>query len=133
MQKRIAQKGIALTAAFGVALGLALATSVGAASEEKRTTYLTFSQPVGLPGVTLPAGTYTFEIADPLMSWDVIRVMNRQRNQVYFTAFTDRIERRDGTRGETSVIFNAKEEGRARRIAAWYPRGESVGHEFIYR
>ncbi len=133
MQKRIAQKGIALTAAFGVALGLALATSVGAASEEKRTTYLTFSQPVGLPGVTLPAGTYTFERADPLMSWDVIRVMNRQRNQVYLTAFTDRVERRAELRGETGITFAEPEAGRVRKIAAWYPRGESVGHEFIYR
>ncbi len=134
MQKRIARKGLAMTAAFGVALGLVLVSSVGAANNaERRTTYLTFSQPIGLPGVTLPAGTYVFEIADPMMSWDVIRVTNRQRNQVYFTAFTDRIERPRGDRGETGVVFAEREEGRVRRIAAWYPNGESTGHEFIYR
>lgn len=133
MQKRIAQKGIAMTAAFGVALGLVLVTSVGAASEEKRTTYLTFSQPVGLPGVTLPAGTYLFEVPDPTMSWDIVRVTNRQRNQVYLTAFTDRVERPANVRGELGITFAAPEAGRVRKIAAWYPRGETVGHEFIYR
>ncbi len=127
------QKRIATVAAFGVILGLVLASSVGAASEDKRTTYMTFSQPVGLPGVTLPAGTYLFEIADPLMSIDIIRVSNRQRNMVYFTAFTDRVERRDGVRGETSIIFAPQEPGTVRKIAAWYPRGETRGHEFIYR
>ena len=127
------QKRIAAVAAFGVILGLVLASSVGAASDDKRTTYMTFSQPVGLPGVTLPAGTYLFEVADPLMSADIIRVSNRQRNMVYFTAFTDRVERLDGVRGETGIVFAPPQAGTVRKIAAWYPRGESMGHEFIYR
>ena len=127
------QKRIAAMAALGVALGIVLASSVGAASEDKRTTYMTFSQPVGLPGVTLPAGTYLFEIADPLVSADIIRVTNRQRSMVYFTAFTDRVERLDRVRRETSIIFAPPEVGFVRKIAAWYPGGESMGHEFIYR
>jgi len=127
------QKRIASMAAFGVALGLVLVTSVGAASEEKRTAYLTFSGPVGLPGVVLPAGTYIFEVPDPNMSWDIVRVTNRQRSQVYFTAFTDRVERRAEMRGETGITFAEPEAGRVRKVAAWYPRGEPVGHEFIYR
>jgi hypothetical protein len=127
------QKRIAAMAALGVALGIVLVGSVGAASEDKRTTYLTFSQPVGLPGVTLPAGTYLFEVADPLVSADIIRVSNRKRTMVYFTAWTDRVERRAGTRGETGIIFAPAEPGFVRRISAWYPRGESSGHEFIYR
>ena len=127
------QKRIAAMAAFGVILGLVLASSAGAASDDKRTTYMTFSQPVGLPGVTLPAGTYLFEVADPLMSADIIRVSNRQRNMVYFTAFTDRVERLGGVRGEAGIIFAPPQAGTVRKIAAWYPRGESMGHEFIYR
>ena len=127
------QKRIATVAAFGVILGLVLASSAGAASDDKRTTYITFSQPVGLPGVTLPAGTYLFEVADPLMSIDIIRVTNRQRNLVYFTAFTDRVERKDGVRSETGITFAPPQPDAVRKIAAWYPRGESLGHEFIYR
>jgi hypothetical protein len=127
------QKRIAAMAALGVALGIVLVSSVGAASEDKRTTYLTFSQPVGLPGVTLPAGTYLFEVADPLVSADIIRVSNRKRTMVYFTAWTDRVERRAGERGEMGITFTPAQPESVRRIAAWYPRGESSGHEFIYR
>ena len=35
---------------------------------------ITFSGPVALPGVVLPAGSYTFEIANPETSLRVVRV-----------------------------------------------------------
>ena len=43
------------------------------ADECSKLTYLTFSGPVQLPGITLPAGTYRFELADPDSSRRVIR------------------------------------------------------------
>jgi hypothetical protein len=67
------------------------------------------------------------------MSADIIRVTNRKRSMVYFSAFTSRVERLEGVRGETGITFAPPEAGRVRRIATWYPRGESMGHEFIYR
>ena len=39
--------------------------------------YFTFSGPVQLPGVILAAGTYEFEIANPLTSGDIVRVRSR--------------------------------------------------------
>ena len=58
---------------------------------------------------------------------------NRKRNQVYFTAFTDRVDRWNTRPGEASIVFAPPQEGSVRRIAAWYPLGGSTGHEFIYR
>ena len=50
---------------LGCVLALASLVAVGArADENDRLTYLTFSGPVQLPGVTLAAGTYTFKLAD---------------------------------------------------------------------
>ena len=39
-------------------------------------TLLTFSGPVALPGVTLPAGQYLFRLADPNSSANVVQVLN---------------------------------------------------------
>src|SRR5207245_2922314 len=61
---------IACTAAV-LALGLATAAH---ADEWNKLTYLTFSGPVNMPGITLPAGTYRFELMDPDSSRRVIRV-----------------------------------------------------------
>ena len=36
------------------------------ADENNKLTYLTFSKPTQLPGMTLPAGRYRFELADPV-------------------------------------------------------------------
>ena len=47
-----------------VALTAFVATGVHADDYNKKT-YITFSASVQLPGVTLPAGTYTFKLADP--------------------------------------------------------------------
>jgi len=53
-----------------------LVQHVGATVNAQRTTYLTFSQPVRLPGVALAAGTHIFELAAPDGASDT-----RPRNQ----------------------------------------------------
>jgi hypothetical protein len=35
---------------------------------------LTFSDPVKVPGTTLPAGTYVFELVNPASSIDVVKI-----------------------------------------------------------
>jgi hypothetical protein len=46
---------------FGCAVALTLALRRAASADENdRLTYMTFSGPVQVPGVTLAAGTYTF-------------------------------------------------------------------------
>ena len=44
------------------------------ADENNKLTYLTFSKPTQLPGVTLPAGRYRFELADTVESRRVVKV-----------------------------------------------------------
>ena len=45
------------------------------AAEVKRLTILTFTAPVQLPGVTLPAGKYRFEMADVNNAAHTVRVL----------------------------------------------------------
>jgi hypothetical protein len=119
--------------ALVVLLGLAGgATSIHATSAN-RLTYLTFSQPVALPGVTLAAGTYAFELADPTSSASVVSVSNKTRTKAYFMSFTLRIDRPRGMADSSSVSFGEAPRGQARPIVAWYPPDSSTGLQFIYR
>ena len=70
------------------AIALVTAPRAGAWTNEHKTTYLTFSHPLSLPGVTLGSGTYIFEIANPSSGADIVRVMSRDRSIAYFMAFT---------------------------------------------
>ena len=113
-----------------VILSLGITASVHATGA-LHTNYLTFSAPVALPGVALPAGTYIFEVVIP-GSADVVRVTSRDGAHVYVTAFTRRVDRPAGLRAGSLVVFNEVPAGMTPPVKAWFPIGESMGHEFIY-
>lgn len=121
-----------LAAACGAAiLGLVMAASSNASINASRTTYLTFSGPVALPGVTLGAGAYTFELADS-SSRDIVLVRSRDRSRVYWMGFTWLTRRPAGLRDDRLVTLGEALTGTPPPITAWYPFGESTGYQFIY-
>lgn len=108
--------------------GVLMVSSVGA-SDARHTTYLTFSGPFQLPGVTLPAGTYIFERVDATMDAGVIHVLSRNRSAVYAMMRTYHVQRSaDGSR----LVFWETRPGTAPAVRAWYPGGGRSGHQFIY-
>ena len=74
---------LAWAAAVVAVFALGLVQHGAADTNPARTTYLTFSQPVQLPGVALGAGTYLFELADPDAAPGVVRVLSRDRRIAY--------------------------------------------------
>src|SRR5512135_2737305 len=58
------------------------------ADEWNKLTYLTFSGPVQLPGVTLPAGTYAFKLADTWSNRHVVQVFDKDQSKIYGTFLT---------------------------------------------
>jgi hypothetical protein len=117
--------------AVALAVGLAAAPSVHGGTNSSRLTYLTFSAPVALPGVTLATGSYAFELADPLDASNIVLVRSRNRNAVYFLGFTQRVERPASVRA--AVTFGESANGEPKPIAVWYPPDMSEGLQFIYR
>ena len=91
--------------------------------------YLTFNRPVQLPGVSLGAGTYSFETADA--GDHVVRVRNRATNLVVFQGFTMRVDRPASM--TRSVTFGESRRDEAVPIVTWYPPDMTYGHQFIYR
>ena len=70
------------------AIGLMALVLTSPASAQTNTTwddksYLTFSGPVSLPGVTLPAGRYLFRFPSRSTSRSVIQVLSGDRTTVY--------------------------------------------------
>ncbi len=121
--------GVLAAAVLGAFLGLSGEASVTSA----RTTLLTFNAAVALPGVTLPAGSYTFELAEPDTNLDSVRVMNRERTRIHFMGFTARTPRPRDMPQQQHVTFGESRRGTPTPITVWFPRGASIGHEFIYR
>ena len=103
---------------------------VSAHAWTSNTNYLTFNAPVALPGVTLPAGTYTFRIPTD-MDRNVVQVLNRAETKSYYMGITRPVSR---PRGATDLIVTIGEApaGQVRPIQTWFPRGTNDGHAFIY-
>jgi hypothetical protein len=114
-------------------LGLSAAVPTSASPEHSHLTYVTFHRSVMLPGdVQLTPGTYRFEFAgSPEMG--LVRVASRDLETVYLTAYTSDIDRPNTNDDRDAIVtLSKKSEGAMPSITAWYPMGESVGHQFVY-
>ena len=117
-------KSVVAAAVVVIALS---ALSSGVSASASNTMYLTFSGPVGLPGVTLPAGTYIFERVDMPDRINLVRVSARNRSHVYLTAFINIVQRPRGLKSNQSVTFREGRPGAAPAIASWFPMGAGEG------
>lgn len=94
---------------------------------------ITFSRAVALPGVVLPAGAYVFEIANPNTSANVVRVIHRDTQRVYFAGFTERVQRPAGAPAGQRITMGEPLTGGAFPIEVWYPAAQAEGRRFLYR
>ena len=125
-------RNLKIAAVGALFLGLVAVASTNARGDSGHTNYLTFSRAVALPGVELPAGSYIFDVPSTNMSNSIVRVSSHDRKKVYLTAFTLDVARPRGDEGKLLVSLGEAPAGAARPIAAWFPIGESVGHQFVY-
>ena len=121
------RKSLFVIAAAAV-LGVLVAVSAHAWTNDRN--YLTFSGPIALPGVTLPAGTYTFRVPDSLDK-NIVQVMNRAETKSYYMGITRPVSRQ---RPGTAMLVTVGEApaGQTPPIHAWFPLGAPEGHAFIY-
>ena len=118
------------TASVLVVLVHLMASGADAFTSDKRT-YFTFNQSVALPGVTLPAGTYMFRLADPDTSRRVIQVSDKDGRQSYALLLTMPAYRVDAAK-DSEIRFLETAAGAPRAINAWWYVGDNTGYQFIY-
>ena len=110
-----------------------LAASIGTARAQPADyrTLFTFSAPVTLPGVTLPAGTYVFRLADPTTGRKVINVLSADGKSSIAMLHT--IPNRLLTAPQNAEIrFMEVSANTPPPIKTWWYPGKSTGYEFIY-
>jgi hypothetical protein len=110
---------------------LVLAASSARADQWNDRTVLMFSSPVMIPGATLPAGTYVFELADSKANRDLVRVRREGDNSIVATAQAVPIRRAE-VNDNVVVQFNPTDAGAAPAIKAWFYPASRYGHEFLY-
>jgi hypothetical protein len=101
------------------------------ADEYTKLTYLTFSGPVQLPGITLPGGTYMFKLADPDSGRRVLQVWDKDGMKLYTTLLTIPDEKMEAS-DKPVVMFSERPAGQPQAIKSWFYPDERIGQEFVY-
>ena len=100
------------------------------ADEVNEATQMTFSQPVQVPGHTLPAGTYLFKLA-PVDSENIVQIFNADGTVLYASAMTIPVVRPEAT-GDTQVTLAEQTDGEPYALLKWFYPGRLTGKEFVY-
>jgi hypothetical protein len=101
------------------------------ADEWNKKTFLTFSGPVQVPGATLPAGTYTFKLADLSGNRHVVQIFDKDEKKIYSTLLAIPNQRLDPS-DKPVVLFSESPAGSPQAVKVWYYPGETIGNEFVY-
>jgi hypothetical protein len=125
-----------IAAAIFTAAFLTTATSASAQdSNINQRTYLTFSGPVQMPGVTLPAGKYVFRLADTALH-NVMQVYDADEmhilGQWFFVPANRTTEQQSEANGKPVVMFREMPEGVTPAIHYFFYPTDLTGKEFIY-
>jgi hypothetical protein len=99
--------------------------------EWNKKTLLTFSQPVEIPGVILPAGQYVFKLADSPANRHIVQVFNADQDQIFATILAIphyRMQPAD----KTLILFDERRADQPQAIHAWFYPGALYGQEFVY-
>ena len=102
-----------------------------AAQPADRSTFVTFSGPVSIPGKTLPAGTYTFKLADSPADRHIVQIFNRDQSELFATLLAVPAER-NVPDGDPLVTFRETPANTPPAVRYWYYAGEKSGNEFVY-
>jgi LPXTG-motif cell wall-anchored protein len=108
-----------------------LVPAIASAQPANKRTLFTFTGPVDMPGVALPAGQYEFRLADPDTNRSVVQVRSRDGKKSYGLFLTHSAERTNPAR-DGEVRFMEAGAGVPPALRTWWYPGETVGYEFVY-
>ena len=95
-------------------------------------TEFTFNQPVELPGVTLPPGTYVFRFVDATTGRKVMQVQAKDQSNKNFGLFMTISAQRPRPSDEAELRFMETPAGQPTAVKTWWYPGNTIGREFIY-
>ena len=94
-------------------------------------TFFTFSQPLAVPGATLPAGKYLFRVPGESSTRDVVQILSADGRKALALFFAHRPQRKD-TPSDPEIRFLETTQGLPSAVKSWWYPGSRTGYEFIY-
>jgi len=94
-------------------------------------TYFTFSGPVTLPGVTLPAGKYIFRLADAQTGRKVVSIQSEDGKRQLAMLHTIPNQAAKAP-NDPEIRFMETSSNVPPPVKTWWYPGKSIGYEFIY-
>jgi 3,4-dihydroxy-2-butanone 4-phosphate synthase len=101
------------------------------ASEVDQAVKVNFSQPVQIPGRTLPAGTYYFSIINT-SDRETVQISNEDRTRTIALIQTINRVRPEWEHGGTAFTLASGKGVEPPAVIAWFYPGRTTGHEFVY-
>jgi hypothetical protein len=95
-------------------------------------TEFTFNQPVELPGVTLPPGTYIFRFVDATTGRKVMQVQAKDASSKTYGMFLTISAQRPRPSDDAELRFLETPAGQPAAVKTWWYPGNTIGREFIY-
>jgi hypothetical protein len=127
----VKSKKLQITLFCLVALSAIFVASPAMADQWNKATKLTFSEPVEVPGVTLTAGTYWFQLLDSSSNRHIVQIWNADRTRLITTILAIPDYRLQPT-GNTVVKFEERPSDSPEALQAWFYPGDNFGQEFVY-
>jgi hypothetical protein len=122
-----------ITAACAAAmLTMVSAAAARAQGPMDQRTEFTFNQPVELPNVTLPAGTYIFRFVDATTGKRVMQVQAKDASNKNYGMFMTISAQRPKASDNAELRFLETPAGQPAAVKTWWYPGNTLGREFIY-
>lgn len=119
-----------LTAVSVLALVGVLCVPVQAGPSNEKTR-MTFTAPVEVPGLVLPAGTYMFRLFDSQSVRNIVEIWNSSGTQLLATVYAVPVYRRTVT-ANTVVTFETRGPNAPQALDTWFYPGAQYGLQFVY-
>ena len=123
-----------ITSACAAAMMLTMSASTAQAQGQPldARTEFTFNQPVELPGVTLPPGTYIFRFVDGTTGRKVMQVQAKDASDKTYGMFLTINAERPRPSDDAELRFLETPAGQPAAVKTWWYPGNTIGREFIY-
>ena len=120
-----------LAVLIGLASFLASSGPTTRADEWDKSTKVTFSEPVQVPGKVLQAGTYIFRLLDSQADRHIVQIFNEDHTALITTILAIPNRRLEPT-GKTVLLYDERPADQPMALAAWFYPGDNSGQEFVY-
>ncbi len=115
-----------------VSVGILMAVSWPSAKADTSDwdTFMTFSAPVEVPGMVLPAGKYEFRVLDRTGSGYLVGILDSHGR--YLEAVQAEAEYRLKLSDRTIVRLEKRNPGSPEAVVSWFYPDENYGVQFVY-